>query len=324
MDTKEYARQIHAPARKPKEYAQVFANAPFDVLACDTMHMKWASDDAFAGRNSSPEYHYIALFIDVLTRRMFAYAMKTVTAAEFLECLKKAVAEAGMTPEHLWQDGGSEMKGPVKAYCTAHGIVQYSTYGGNFKVSIAERAIRTVRERLARHFDETQTLSWVSYLPTLVKDYNNTVHSAIKMTPMQAWEQPALAWQALYGSPRDAMEPKYAVGTWVRISRWKGQFEKGSYNWSTEPFEIERIKPGPAVRYYLRDLLGESLEGPFYGAELQVIDPEHPTERPTDFLVEKVLKTRVRKGVPESLIRWLGLDARHDSWEPTANITQEF
>jgi hypothetical protein len=131
-------------------------------------------------------------------------------------------------------------------------------------------------------------------VPELLKIYRNRVHTSIGMTPTAASEpeNEALVFTKLYGAPDDNKVPRFDVGDWVRISLTRDNpFRKGTdQTWSGEPFQVYKIKPGPAVRYYVRDLLwdrggGEDsvVEGAFYGNELQLINPADPQERPTEF-----------------------------------------
>ena len=52
--------------------------------------------------------------------------------------------------------------------------------------SIAERVIRTVRNLLKKPVFLAGNADWLSELPSVIKQYNNTIHSSIKMTPIQA------------------------------------------------------------------------------------------------------------------------------------------
>ena len=58
------------------------------------------------------------------------------------------------------------------------------------KAAIAERVIRTLKERieplLTQQELEGKKKSWLSVLPQVVRDYNTSYHSTIRMTPEQA------------------------------------------------------------------------------------------------------------------------------------------
>ena len=51
---------------------------------------------------------------------------------------------------------------------------------------MAERIIRTVRNLLKKPVFLAGNANWVSELPPVIKQYNNTIHSSTKMTPIQA------------------------------------------------------------------------------------------------------------------------------------------
>ena len=43
-----------------------------------------------------------------------------------------------------------------------------------------------MKEKMWKYFTDNKTLTYMNVLPDLVEDYNNTVHSSIKMTPIEA------------------------------------------------------------------------------------------------------------------------------------------
>ena len=65
---------------------------------------------------------------------------------------------------------------------------------------------------------------------------------------------------------------------------------------------------------------GESIKGSFYQQELQLV------KYPEEFLVEKVLKHRVRmknkKPIREVLVRWLGYPEKFDEWVQENSVTK--
>ena len=63
--------------------------------------------------------------------------------------------------------------------------------------------------------------------------------------------------------------------------------------------KIEREFAGP-VQYTIKDYNDDEIEGSFYGFELQKIAP------PERYRVENVIRERVRRGVGEYFVKWLG------------------
>ena len=66
------------------------------------------------------------------------------------------------------------------------------------------------------------------------------------------------------------------------------------------------------LTYRGKDLMVEEISGRFYAEELQVIeyDPNGT------FKIEKVLRTRRRRGQPEMFVKWLGYPEKLNSWIP--------
>ena len=81
-------------------------------------------------------------------------------------------------------------------------------------------------------------------------------------------------------------DPKFKVGDYVRISKYKNIFAKGYMsNWSEEVFIINKIKNAVPWTYIINDLNGEDIIGGFYEKELQRANQK-------EFRIEKVLKKK--------------------------------
>ena len=98
--------------------------------------------------------------------------------------------------------------------------------------------------------------------------YNNTRHSSIKMTPVQAskTENELRVWRNLYPQHLEIhdLKPKFSVGDKVRISKKKNTFEKGyTTRWTEEIFTIVEVKRTSPVTYKIADLNGEEIQGTF-------------------------------------------------------------
>lgn len=67
-------------------------------------------------------------------------------------------------------------------------------------------------------------------------------------------------------------KPKFKVGDFVRLSKYKHIFEK-SYtpNWTTEIFKIRKIQHTNPITCLLVDLNEQPIEGTVYQEELQIV-----------------------------------------------------
>ena len=99
-------------------------------------------------------------------------------------------------------------------------------------------------------------------LPKLVKAYNNTRHSSIKMMPVEASKKKneGLVYFNLYGDMEPlSSKPKFKVGDMIGISKYKRKvFDKGyTPNWTEEVFPVDAIQYTNPITYKLRDLNNE-------------------------------------------------------------------
>ena len=145
-------------------------------------------------------------------------------------------------------------------------------------------------------------------LPELVEDYNNTTHSSIKMTPVEASKKKneLTVWRNLYPDRLkiNGLTPKFSIGDEVRITKKKKVFEKGyTTRWTEEIFTITEIQNTNPVTYKIADLQGEEIKGTFYEEELQKTEQQI-------YRIEKVIKKEKGK----SLVKWKGYSDKLNSW----------
>ena len=111
-----------------------------------------------------------------------------------------------------------------------HRVKAY-TLSGKTKATIAERAIRTLKTRLARYFTESGTIKWISVLDQFVNNINNSIHSSINMAPNNVTlDNAAEVRKRLYGEASDSADCKLKVNDLVRIPLEKNIFSKGSFS----------------------------------------------------------------------------------------------
>ena len=180
------------------------------------------------------------------------------------------------------------------------------------KASIAERAIRTIKDSMYKMFSLEGSYKYLLKLPDVARAYNSRRHRTIGMAPKdvnKSNEKELLA--SVYTHVKLRSKSKFKVGNTVRISKHKTVFAKGyTPNWSTELFKIAKVNPGTPVTYLLKDTSDAPILGRFYQEELQ------KTKYEDVYLVEKILKARGDK----VFVRWLGFDNTHDSWIKKSNV----
>ena len=98
---------------------------------------------------------------------------------------------------------------------------------------------------------------WYNILDKLAAEYNNTKHSSIKMTPVEASKKKneGTVYFNLYGDMMQlSSKPKFKIGDKVRISKYKRKvFDKGyTPNWTEEVFIIDKIKYTNPINYKVK------------------------------------------------------------------------
>lgn len=204
-----------------------------------------------------------------------------------------------------------------------YGINHYNSYNVT-KASMAERVLRTLKQKLYQLFALHGTYNWTSsgLLTKVVDEINHTVHSTTHVKPIDVTQKnESYILKNIYsrnGTDRKhkkmMMKRLFNVGDYVRISKAKLLFEKGyTPNWSTELFKIAKVRSNDIpVSYQLEDLNNQPVKGCFYAAELQ------KTKQPNVYLVEKVIR-RNKKG-NQLLVKWLGFPDSFNSYIKSSDI----
>ena len=92
----------------------------------------------------------------------------------------------GRKPQYLWTVEGKEYYNKhLKELLKKHNITLYSTENEE-KSSVCERWNRTIKSNMWKQFTVQGNTRYLDMLPKLVKQYDNTKHSSIKMTPTEA------------------------------------------------------------------------------------------------------------------------------------------
>ena len=298
---------LHAPARKRFQR---------NVVRVRGIDENWEADlvDVQNLKKYNDGYRYLLTCIDVLSKYVWVVPLKNKTSKDIVGAFKKILKD-GRTPQMLHTDKGSEfMNREFQRYLKSQNISFFTTENET-KACIVERFNRTLKTKMWRYFTFARSYRYLDVLSKLVKGYNHTVHSSIRMKPKDvSIENQRQVLDTLYGKRRKKAKRKrfkFQIGDQVRISKSKMRFEKGyEANWSEEIFTVcARLKRTLPV-YRIKDYNDEELRGTFYEYELQKVTKTKGDMYP----VEKILKTRTRKGKKQYLVRWKGYGKEFDSW----------
>ena len=131
-------------------------------------------------------YRYIFIIIDNYSKYLWAIPLKNKYSQTITNEFSNILTTSERKPLKLESDRGTEFYNSMfQNFLKSESIHHYSR-DTDKGPSIAERVIRTIRNLLKKPVFEKGNAIWISELPSVVKQYNNTIHHSIKMTPIQA------------------------------------------------------------------------------------------------------------------------------------------
>ena len=272
--------------------------------------------DMYLYKDENRNYRYILLVINCFSKYCYARGLVTKSAVEVTKAMESILRDISARNEHiklLHTDAGTEyLNTSFKNLMKKHNIKLYQTYT-HLKAQMAERLIRTLRRKFSQLFMLQGSTNWIDRLQDVIDEYNSTVHSKIKMKPVDVnKENEKMVYNRAYRRLFINRKPrKFKVGQYVRVSKYKRLFEKEHTNsFSFEPFQIHQIKNTFPPTYILNDLDGNIIKGGFYEQELQ------ETKHHDVFLIEKIIKQTKNKA--KTLVKWFGYEK--PEWINTSNI----
>ena len=221
-------------------------NYPTNKIVYNHIDEIWSIDlaDMIDYKTSNNKgFRYIFIIIDNFSKYLWAIPLKN----KFSQTIKNEFSNILTTSKRkllkLESDRGSEFYNSVfQNFLKIKNIQHYSRFTDKGP-SIAERVIRTVRNLLKTPVFLAGNADWISELQSVIKQYNNTIHHSIKMTPVQASKKSTE--KLVYYNLQDRRvkgPPKFKLGQIVRTADIKRVFSKGdSTNWSYKLYTITEV-----------------------------------------------------------------------------------
>lgn len=305
--TREYNLFRKARQRFPTPHIGVppTANFQFHIDLADLQQYK----------DTNKGFRFVLVLIDCLTRYVRLRPLYTKKPSEVSIVLRE-IFRTGFKPKYLQGDAGMEFLGRATQSMLKEEGVRFFVSQSNYKAAMAERVIRTLKERLSRYFRSSNLPRWYSILPQMEKNLNQSAHRSLHgLTPHAVHANPHLqgmVWERIYEG--EEQSPRLQEGDWVRIARRRGTFEKGySTVWSNVVYRIGRIRKGNPPMYVLEDPDDgfEALRGFFNQAEIQQVD--NPVEAPHE--IERVIEVeKLASGGRRYLVKWKNFPNYQAQW----------
>ena len=217
---------LHKPIIRKFDKRKMYSSFKDNIWGVDLADMQLLS-------KFNEEIKYLLCVIDLFSKYVFVVRLKDKKEVSTVNAFQSILDKSGRKPNKIWLDQGSEFYNHnFKKWVANNGISMYSTYNEGKSV-VAERFIRTLKNKLYKHMTAVSKNVYYNVLDDIVKKYNNTWHSTIKMKLKDVGKNNFTE----YVEESNEKDPKFKVGDRVRISKYKNVFAKGYVpNWSEEVF----------------------------------------------------------------------------------------
>ena len=278
------ADELHKPFRKPPQYSKVSFRSKDNI---------WNADLIIVSKPDAG-YKYILTIMDGYTRYAWTVPLKDKKGETVANAFKDVMKKSNRKPNKLWVDQGKEFYNQHmyslrdtngdKLFKFKDKDILEKDENGEYKNQIysvfntqknplIERLNRTILNKLSKQQTINGNQKWLHILPTITKNYNNTIHSSIGISPAEASKDPSLikVIPPQFDKRLHSKKPKYKEGDRVRIYKYKNKFEKGYKGyWTKEIFKISKVLTHKnPIKYEIIDLDNEPVLGRFYETELQ-------------------------------------------------------
>ena len=296
---------LHRPVRRNFPRSQVVVNGIDDQWQTDLICL--SKEIAAANQN----HRYILTCIDILSKFGWAVPIRDKRGHTLVAAFKK-ILESGRKCKRLQSDQGKEYTNRAfQKFLKEHKIEFFTTFNEETKASVCERYNRTLKTKLWKYFTKNSTLEFLEILDDLVRSYNHSWHRSIKMKPVQVSRlNQEEVRQTLYGSASQSKATDLKPGDHIRISKYKGKFQKGYLpSWSEEIFSVHKVLNTQPVWLKVADESGLVLKGSFYTWEVQKIAKHDRLYR-----IDEILDQRRKNGKKQILVSWRGYPSSMNSW----------
>ena len=171
------ADELHKPIIKKFDKRKVYSQFKDNIWGVDLADMQSLS-------RKNKGIKYLLCDIDLYSRYAFVIPLKDKEGISIVNAFNKIIKQSNRKPNKIWVDQGGELYNNVfEKWLSDNDINMYSTYNEGKSV-VAERFIRTLKNKLYKHMTATGTNVYYDVLDYVVNKYNNTKHSTIKMKPI--------------------------------------------------------------------------------------------------------------------------------------------
>lgn len=315
---------LHREFKSPKVYNAYYVHRRRQLVQGDLIDISQFEKD-----NDGTKY--LSLFIDVFTKKVWLYPLKTKTGQASAKVIDDWLKSLQRKPEILQTDNGTEYKNRFVRDVLRRHQVEWQAAIGTSKAAVAERANKSLQIIIYKFMSAYETTRYFPFLDNLVETYNSRPHRSLNsMTPNEAdreQNQPEVhaihtkRYQQLEERRKNILPFKIGDSVRIKIDAKKIDPARRAYakQFKGEYFTIVEInRTLPIAMYYIQSQdTGERIQGGFYREELQKV-------KGGLFKIERVVAERGRGRNKQLLVKWLYFGDQHNSWINASNVERVF
>ena len=166
------ADELHKPVVKKFNKRKVYSQFKDNIWGVDLADMQSSS-------RKNKGIKYLLCAIDLYSKYAFVIPLKDKKGISIANAFNKIIKQSKRKPNKIWVDQGSEFyNNNFKKWLSDNNIIMYSTYNEGKSV-VAERFIRTLKNKLYKHMTATGKNVYYDVLDDVVNKYNNTKHRVL-------------------------------------------------------------------------------------------------------------------------------------------------
>ena len=161
------------------------------------------------------EFRFLLCVIDIFSKHALVIPLKAKKGVSIVNGFQKIINDLKRKPNRTWVDKGNEFyNNSLKKWLQDNNIVMYST-NNERKSVITEKFIRTLKNKIYKYMTAFSKNVYIDKLDDIVKEYNNTYHTTIKMESADVKDNTYIDFEKEVNDKN----PKFKVGDHVRISK---------------------------------------------------------------------------------------------------------
>ena len=215
------------------------------------------------------------MIIDNLSKYGWAEPLPNKKSTTVKKAFLKVLRESKRKPMILSTDSGKEFTNRDFRKYLKWRKIKFLVMRDRSHATIVERWNRTIKSIIYKYLSYHKTKRFIDVLPSIIKNYNNTIHSRTKYRPSEVSQTTARqAYLNLYKMRIENEKPSLKAGDIVRVYLYRDLFQKGyKPNYSKEIFKVKKVlHSSPYKKYKVVDLNGNPVRGSYYKKELYKIE----------------------------------------------------